>query len=107
MMICDFCSGLPVVAAYPCRDFALDGLPIGSQGAWAACAECARLIDGDQRDALAWRTWRMADRSLFLGHTPPLSARGIPEEQGVASIRALHALFFAHRDGEPVPVGIN
>lgn len=107
MIICDFCSGRPVVAAYPCRDFTIPDCPeIGSLGPWAACADCARLIDTDQRDALAWRAWRLANRSV-LGDTGSLGELGIPEDAGLARMHALHDLFFAHRDGDPVPVGLN
>jgi hypothetical protein len=102
MIKCDFCSGRLVVAAYPCRDFTIPEYPkIGSRGPWAACAECARLINTDQREALAWRAWRL------LANRSALCDLGIPEDEGLARMRALHDLFFAHRDGDPVPVGLN
>ncbi|GIW56210.1 MAG: hypothetical protein KatS3mg082_2614 [Nitrospiraceae bacterium] len=104
MTLCDFCSGLPVTAAYPCRDFTVPGTPCGSRGAWAACQACAQLIDADQREALARRAWVHADRNLLFGRTGPLP---IPEEEGVRFMRELHHLFFAHRCGDAVPVGLN
>lgn len=104
MTLCDFCSRQPVTAAYPCRDFTVPGTPCGSLGAWAACQECARLIDTGQREALARRAWALAGRNLLFGETGPLP---IPEEEGVWFMRELHALFFAHRTGESVPVSLN
>lgn len=103
MRLCDFCSQQPVCWSYPCQDFEFpEG--IGSVGAWAACAECARLIDTDQREALAQRAVHVADRNLIFGWTGPTP---IPEEAVIARMRDVHARFFAHRHGEPVPVGVN
>lgn len=106
-MRCDFCSDRPVVAAYPCRDFTLPDCPeIGSRGAWAACAECARLIDTDQREALASRAWRrLIDRIPVVGEAS--ASCGLDSSGGLAVLRALQDLFFTHRAGEPVPVGLN
>lgn len=91
MLLCDFCSGQPVLWSYPCRDFQFpEG--IGSAGAWAACAECARLIDADQREALAQRAVHVADRDLIFGWTG--STPITEEESALALMRDLHALFF-------------
>jgi hypothetical protein len=90
---------MQVVAAYPCRDFTLpDCQIIGSQGAWAACAECAQLIDTDQREALARRAWQQYIERF------PQPDDGLWALEG---LRAIQALFFTHRYGEPVPVGLN
>jgi hypothetical protein len=104
MNLCDFCSGQPVVAAYPCRDFTISDMPVGSKGTWAACAVCAQLIDADQRDALAWRAVELANRNLLFGETGPVP---MPADEALALMRELHELFFAHRTGPSVPVGLN
>jgi hypothetical protein len=104
MNLCDFCSGQPVVVAYPCRDFTISDVPVGSTGAWAACADCAQLIDADQRDALAWRAVDRANRNLLVGETGPVP---VPADELFAWLRTLHELFFAHRTGPSVPVGLN
>lgn len=42
---CDFCSSQELFLSFLCRDFT-DPLGIAKlQGAWAACAECAVLVD--------------------------------------------------------------
>ena len=65
--ICDFCSDPAVVKSYACGDYVIsdswspDGQPkvdLGSKGGWAACRECARLIDEGEQAALM-------ERSLF------------------------------------------
>lgn len=104
MVICDFCSAVPVVAAYPCCDFVIPETPAGSRGAWAACVECADLIDRGQREALAYRAACLADRNLLSGGPALLS---LPETEVLPLMRALHQLFFTHRNGDPVPVDIN
>jgi hypothetical protein len=56
---CDFCDGsAPAAWIYPAENFSMqtpDGLPWQSDGAWAACAQCANLIERDDRVALANR----------------------------------------------------
>lgn len=57
---CDFCSSRGIVAAYDAADFVtahtrfIEG---HSKGGWAACAECAFLIDTGQKVALANRSY--------------------------------------------------
>jgi hypothetical protein len=49
---CDFCWDEHPVWEYPCADFEID-TPFGdvyvSEGAWAACRSCGRLIEADDR----------------------------------------------------------
>lgn len=105
MILCDFCSSPVVAYSYPCRDFTIPGTPAASVGAWAACEACARLIDADQRDALALRACRLANRSLLFGYAPLSGLAG--ENELVACLRELHGWFFAHRTGEKRPVTLN
>lgn len=70
-MECDFCSSPGVVKKYPCRDFKSDSsqaavqynpckaLPVSggtivldSHDFWAACAECAAIVETGDVDAL-------------------------------------------------------
>jgi hypothetical protein len=57
--MCDFCDGAGAAAwVYPAEDFAMstpDGLPWHSGGAWLACAQCATLIENDDRVGLSNR----------------------------------------------------
>ena len=86
---CDFCNSCAPPWAYPAKDFEVsiidrgDGsvLTVRSQGAWAACEECAQLIESSGEDGLARRA------SSSPGN-PPLSG-----------IRLMHDQFRAHRDG--------
>lgn len=67
--VCDFCGGDKIRWAYPADDFmigaiaaldpetgeAIDVQPMGSKGPWAACAECAELIEREDYEALKKR----------------------------------------------------
>jgi hypothetical protein len=67
---CDFCNEIDPRFEYPCRDFelgrlsspvTLGGMTLDAQlsdGAWAACDECARLIDASDVEGLARRSAR-------------------------------------------------
>lgn len=55
-MKCDFCSAPDPTWKYPCEDFILEGTHHGSEGAWAACDDCAALIERNDRDGLALRS---------------------------------------------------
>ena len=94
--ICDFCSSTPVTTSYPAVDTAVDlsGLH-GSNGNWAACAICARLIDENDRDGLASRSV-MTFIEEYLPEYPGPSA--IADELR-ADFRVIHEAFFAARTG--------
>jgi hypothetical protein len=53
---CDFCSIVVKTPAkvYPARDFVMQTGEL-SQGSWAACEDCARLIDVQDMSGLAYR----------------------------------------------------
>ena len=55
-LICDFCSAPRPSVEYPADETELPGLTI-SIGSWLACADCAELIDADDREALALRSY--------------------------------------------------
>lgn len=116
-MICDFCSGSPV--AWECRaeDFdhtvsfphqLSDGrvglLREGSMGSWLACDECVALVRGGDGEGLAKR----AIDTFMAKH---VEGRGLSQtvvnrtraELG-REIRRLHSLFWAHKDGQPIPL---
>lgn len=55
---CDFCTAEPTHRLYACRNFAwLNHTMFAHEsiGAWAACAECARLVDGGKWSELTER----------------------------------------------------
>ncbi len=61
--ICDFCSSPEVFQIYMAEDFtaveltAEDGNPVylNSTGGWAACCQCAKLVEAAEWDALLER----------------------------------------------------
>ncbi|HEU4753404.1 MAG TPA: hypothetical protein VFU47_09885 [Armatimonadota bacterium] len=66
-MTCDFCSATPAVRAYRTPDFVLEDVTapggriqrISTEG-WAACADCAALIDaGDEEGVIDRSTDRL------------------------------------------------
>ncbi len=72
-LICDFCSSPEVVQAYMAEDFtaleireAENRTRFNSLGAWAACRECAALIEAEGWEALLERSLR-----TFLASMPP------------------------------------
>jgi hypothetical protein len=86
--MCDFCNSTDVVWEYPCEDFSMQtpsGEPAGFGGAWAACAECAALIERDDRVALADRYVRSKPKA-FQDILRPWTIR-------------LHNQFVRHRTG--------
>lgn len=104
-IVCDFCSGTPVEFAYPAQDFSRNytlgdaNVQANSHGAWAACAECHKLVQASDRDALA-------ERSVA---SFPIPASKIPPEiraQLKTEIRAMQDTFWAAREGAPAPVRV-
>jgi len=56
--MCDFCCTSPTARLYACRNFMWlkhSMFAHESIGAWAACEECARLVDGGKWSELAER----------------------------------------------------
>ncbi len=57
--ICDFCSSPDITRAYFCIDFEMlvaFNIHQLSEGAWAACDECGKLIDTEGWNLLAHRS---------------------------------------------------
>ena len=91
--VCDFCSHRQVVCRYPARDFEVFAIRMGhiitdSIGDWAACAECRRLIEAGDSEALLNRSVRMFVER-FGSAWPEL----------VDELRRAHQGFFQHRCG--------
>src|SRR5262245_54900259 len=61
---CDFCSSPHPTWAYPARTFEMRNVGWGSISDWAACEECADLIEHKKDDAMINqrmpRTWAAA-----------------------------------------------
>jgi hypothetical protein len=93
MVICDFCSGTPVVWDYPAKSFTvydMPGVKGDSIGGWAACEPCGALIERDDRAGLVDRTLRSGLDSIGIDwHSDRV--RGM--------IARLHERFFDNRLG--------
>lgn len=95
-LVCDFCSRPGVAFAYPCED-GVTLVVVGgrsahvatSYGGWAACAECAPIVDvGDpgrlalhvvRRGSVPRRFWAAAKDSLATLYVTLLPLLGKPE----------------------------
>lgn len=96
--LCDFCSTPAVAWSYPARTFVtcvIGGIISESLGAWVACTTCKDLIEAGNRRGLA-------EHSLeaFLVAQPQLAA---VRDDLFVQLLVVHAGFFAHRTGDPVP----
>jgi hypothetical protein len=97
-MKCDFCSGPKPTWKYPCEDFVLAGTVLGSDGAWAACDECASLIEQNDRKGLA-------ARCLETFHLVHPDAQYLPRRSVRKTLEEIHRYFFRHRDGSVERIG--
>lgn len=57
-IVCDFCSSTPVTYSFGALNFPAEtsSIEVWSRGDWAACDACARLVQGEHRQALAERS---------------------------------------------------
>lgn len=110
-MICDFCSGTPIEWSYPTQTF-VNAQPAApsdmmlyyraatvnniSEGDWAACAPCHKIIEADDRDGLVARSVERQRGDLM--------RLKINVEQARVWIAGLHAEFWRHRNGPAVPI---
>lgn len=98
-LVCDFCSTPNPRWSYPTKDFtsAYDGFDVELRGGWAACDECKRLIDHEDRI-------KLVDRAMdgFLADKPRLdrSTLYLYRER----IWNLHDDFMMMRCGDPQPL---
>ncbi|MBK7925996.1 MAG: hypothetical protein IPJ98_00465 [Bryobacterales bacterium] len=100
-LFCDFCSAKAPAWCYPAASFiamTIGPLVSASEGGWAACDECHRLIAADNREDLAQRSLS----TLIEAHPEMASVQG----ELIGSLRDLHARFFAHRCGDAIHVGM-
>lgn len=99
MEVCDFCTGTPNVARYPCGLVVFEA-PTGthvSSDPWGACAECHALIEADDRDGLARRSLR-----AFTAENPHADREAV---HAVATMLAdVQGRFFAARLGDAQPL---
>jgi hypothetical protein len=98
--VCDFCGDREVVCCYPARNFIVWAIPTAtgrliseSVGDWAACAECRRMIEAGDSEALLNRSVRTFVE--IFGHAGP---------DLVEDLRRVHQGFFTHRCGLAVEV---
>ena len=90
---CDFCTSHSVVKLYNCANFVFNGRPVfhrGSNGAWAACAICARLVDEDRWPELTDRAFRKFAKQ----HGPISRSAALRLRQQFSQV---HKLFREHR----------
>lgn len=98
--VCDFCSSPSIAWDYPTRSFQIAGMQWASDGDWAACTDCAELIERGDRAGLVMHcitTFHSQGKLLDMG------AAVIADCTDQLAI--MHALFFRHRIGERVPAG--
>lgn len=95
--ICDFCSSQEVFQVYMAEDFtavelaAPDGnaVYLNSTGGWAACHECAKLVESAQWDELFERCF-----DTFKASLPAFVHLSAEEEQDLKGIlRSTHEQF--------------
>jgi hypothetical protein len=55
MSLCDFCNAPHPAWVYPARNFEIADHGWGSDGGWAACEDCAQLIESEQYKQLVNR----------------------------------------------------
>lgn len=96
---CDFCSHWPAQWRLPARSFTIPGnTQHGSEGSWAACNECARLIERNQWTAVIRRC---------LAHTknvhPTITDAELDQYQH--GIGALYKALRKHITGSLTPLG--
>lgn len=93
-LLCDFCSEPAPMWCYPAENFiAMRFGPVASasDGGWAACDECHRLIEAGDRRALADRS-----AALLIVANPEFASVSDELRQQLAD---LHSGFFRHRLG--------
>jgi hypothetical protein len=98
-LLCDFCSAKAPAWCFPAVSFiamTIGPLVSSSEGGWAACDACHRLIAADDREGLAQRSLA----TLIEAHPEMAAVR----EELIGSLRGLHAQFFAHRYGDAIRV---
>lgn len=94
-MKCDFCSAVPAVRAYKTVDFVMHQIKgaeaISTEG-WAACQECAALLDqGDEEAVIDRACDRLRRVNPMWGALPRHAARSIVAElqQKFFALRAI------------------
>ncbi len=98
-LLCDFCSEPAPTWCYPAETFiAMTVGPVASasDGGWAACDECHRLIEAGDRRALAERS-----AALLIVANPEFASVSDEVRQQLGK---LHRGFFEHRRGPCVPI---
>jgi hypothetical protein len=93
--MCDFCTAEPTDRLYACRNFVWlthTMFAHGSIGAWAACEECARLVDGSKWSELTERA--LAQFKRIHGYS------AYEEPYFREQFREIHELFQEHMIAE-------
>lgn len=98
-LLCDFCSEPSPTWCYPAETFiAMEVGPVASasDGGWAACEECHRLIEAGDRRALADRS-----AALLIVANPDFASVSDDLRRQLGD---LHKGFFDHRLGPGAPI---
>ena len=101
-LLCDFCSEPSPTWCYPAETFiAMEVGPVASasDGGWAACEECHRLIETDDRQGLADRSVAL----LIVANPEFAHVSGDLRRQ----LGDLHQGFFDHRLGPGTPIEVS
>jgi len=109
LIVCDFCLAENPQWEYEAKDMAITAHPQidMSQGAWAACGDCVRLIEANDVDGLLDRCVREQRENMPEG-TPNADGSGVVRWPSPLDHRDLLRpnlvrFFFAKR-GSPVPI---
>lgn len=97
--VCDFCSSTPVTYSFDAVPHRMDESAEPehwSADAWAACEECARLVDEGRREELAVRSVDM-----LLRRSPQM--RVVPRRELLREITQVHARFWLAKRGSSRP----
>lgn len=91
---CDFCSAHNPTWRYPCKSFTMNALQWGSEGDFAACDICHKLIQEDRYGELNARSV-----NILYGHLTS-------DDKKIVSLMLarMHAEFARNRTGEPVRI---
>jgi hypothetical protein len=94
-MKCDFCSSPSITRLYDALDHValrVSGFDLASEGAWAACDDCATLIDANDREGLLARSL-----DSFFDLNPQIPRNLLTRQALEQVLREIHRQFFAHR----------
>lgn len=107
MLSCDFCAWGDPIWKYPCKDFESDKISIpeaqtnvslNSFKEWLACFECSDLIEEENLNELARRSYRSAVDPAIESRIPPTRRANL-----LRWVQNTHLAFMRNRTGPRQP----